>query len=150
MWKLNIGWVLKNWCFRTVVLEKILESPLDCKELKPVNPKRNQPWIFIGRTDAEAEASILWPPDAKIQLIEKDSDAGKDWRQEGKGMTEDKMVEWHHWLNGHEFEQALGDSEGQGLQYATGVWQSMGLQKVGHDWAAEQRESQFLFKGYTP
>ena len=138
MWELTIGWVLKNWCFQTVVLEKILESPLDCKELKPVNPKRNQPWIFIGRTDAEAEASILWPPDEKIQLIEKDSDAGKDWRQEGKGTTEDKMVEWHHWLNGHEFEQALGDSEGQGLHYATGVLQSMGLQKVGHDWAAEQ------------
>ena len=109
----EVGWVLKNWCFQTVVLEKTLQSPLECKEIQPVNPKRNQPWIFIGRTDAEAEASILGPPDAKSQLIEKDSDAGKGWRQEGKGTTEDKMVEWHQWLNGHEFEQALGESEGQ-------------------------------------
>ena len=108
------SWVLKNWCFWTVVLEKTLEGLLDCKEIKPVNPKGNQPWIFIGRTDAKAEAPILWPPDAKSQLIRQDPDAGQDWRQEEKGMTEDEMVEWHHWLNGYEFEQALGDGEGLG------------------------------------
>ena len=116
MWELDHkeGWVLKNWCFCTVVLEKTIESPLDCKEIKPVNRKGNQSWIFIGRTDAEAEAPILWPPNAKSWLTGKDPDAGKDWRWEEKGMTEDKMVGWHHWLNGHEFEQALGDGEGQG------------------------------------
>ena len=94
-----------NWCFWTMVLEKTLESPLDCKEIQPVNPKRNQSWIFIGRTDAEAETPILWPPDLKNWLIGKDPDAGKNWRQEQKGVTEDEMVEWHHKLNGHEFEQ---------------------------------------------
>ena len=97
-----------------MVLEKTLESPLDCKEIKPVNPKGNQPWIFIGRTDAESEAPILWPPDAKSWLIVKDPDAGQDWRQEEKGATEDEMVGWHHWINGHESEQAPGDGEGQG------------------------------------
>ena len=97
------GWVPKNWCFWFVALEKTLESPLDSKEIKPVNPKWNQPWIFIGRTDAEAEAPILWLPDAKSQLIWKDPDAGKDWGQEEKRMTENEMVEWHHWLNRHEF-----------------------------------------------
>ena len=99
------SWVPYNWCFWTVVLEKTLESPLNCKEIKPVNPKGNQSWIFIGRTDAEAETPILRPPDAKSWLIWKDSDAGKDWRQE-KGTTEDEMVGWHHRLNWHEFEQA--------------------------------------------
>ena len=98
----------------TVVLEKTLESPLDCKEIKPVHPKGNQSWIFIGRTDAKAETPILWPPDAKSWLIGKDPDAGKDWGQEEKGTTEDEMVGWHHQLNGHESEQALGDGEGQG------------------------------------
>ena len=97
------SWVPKNWCFWTVVLEKTLESPLDCKEIQPVNPKGNQSWIFIGRTDAEA--LILWPPDVKSWLIRKDPDAGKDWRQEEKGTTEDEMVGWHHWLNGHECKQ---------------------------------------------
>ena len=98
MWELDHkeGWMLKNWCFQIVVLEKTLESPLDCKEIKPVNPKRNQPWIVIGRTDAEAEAPILWPPDAKNRLTGKDSDTGKDWRHEEKGMAEDKMVGWYH------------------------------------------------------
>ena len=112
MWELDHkeGCMPKNWCFWTVVLEKTLESPLDGKEIKPVNPKGNQPWIFIGRTDAEAEAPILWPLDVKSQLIGKDPDAGKDWRQEVK---EDEMVGWHHWLNRHEFEQAPGDGEGQ-------------------------------------
>jgi len=105
MWELDHkeSWELKYWCFWTVVLEKTLESPLDCKEIKPVNPKGNQSWIFIGRTDAGAEAPILWPPDTKNWLMWKDSDAGKDWRQEEKGMTEDEMVGWHHWLGGHEF-----------------------------------------------
>ena len=106
------GWVLKNWCLWTVVLEKTLESPLDCKENKPVNPKGNQPWIFIGRTDAEAEAPILWPPDAKNWLTGKDPDPGKDWGQEVKRVTE--MAERHHWLNGHEFEQTPENSKGQG------------------------------------
>ena len=94
----------KNWCFWTVVLEKILESPLDCKEIQPINPKGNQSWVFIGRIDVEAETPILWPPDAKSWLIWKDPDAGKDWGQEEKGMTGDEMVGWHHRLNGHEFE----------------------------------------------
>jgi len=108
------GWPPKNWCSWTVVLEKTLESPLDCKEIKPVNPEENQPWIFIGRIDAEAKASILWPPDAKNWLIGKDSDAGKDWGQEEKGTAEDEMVGWQHWLNRPQFEQSLGDREGQG------------------------------------
>ena len=102
------SWVLKNWCFWTVVLEKTLESPLDCKEIQPVHPKGDQSWVFIGRTDAKTETPILWPPDAKSWLIGKDPDAGRDWGQEEKGMTEDEMVGWHHWLNEHEFEQALG------------------------------------------
>ena len=118
MWELDYkkSWALKNWCFRTVVLEKTLRNPLDCKEIKSVNPKRNQYWIFIGRTDAEAEAEapILWPPGAKNWLIGKDPDAGKDWRQEGKETTEDQMVGWHHQLKGHKFEQALGVGDGQG------------------------------------
>ena len=124
MWELDHkeGWVLENWCFWTVVLEKTLESPLDCKEIKTVNPKGNQPWIFFGRTDAEAEAPILWPPDVKSWLIIKDLDAGKDWRQEEKGKTEDEMVGWHHWLNGHEFEQAPGDGEGQGSLVCCSPW----------------------------
>ena len=113
MWELDHkeSWAPKNWCFWTVVLEKTLESPLDCKEIKQVNPKGNQSWIFIGRTDAEAETPILWPPDAKNWFIGKDPDAGKDWRQE-KGMTENEIVEWHHRLEGHEFEQALGIGNG--------------------------------------
>ena len=105
-----------------VVLEKTLESPLDREEIKPVNPKGNQHWIFIGRTDTEAEAPILWPPDAKSPLIGRDPDAGKDWRQEEKGMPEDEMVGWYHWLNGHEFEQALGDGEGQGSLVYRSPW----------------------------
>ena len=108
------GWVLKNSCFQTVVLEKILESPLDSKDIQPVNPKGNQPWIFIGRTDAEAEALILQPLDVKSWLTGKDPDAGKDWRQKAKRDTEDEMVGLHHQLNEHEFEQTLGESEGHG------------------------------------
>ena len=106
MWELDHkeGWVLKNWCFWTVVLGKTLQRLLDCKEIKSVNPKGNQSWIFIGRTDAEAETPIHGPPDSKSWLIWKDPDVGKDWMQEEKGMTEDEMVGWHHLLNGHEFE----------------------------------------------
>ena len=104
----------KNSCCWTVVLEKTLESPLDCKEIQPVYPKGNQSWLFIGRTDAKAETPILWLPDVKNWLIGKGPDAGKDWRQEKKGMTVDEMVGWHHWLNGQEFEQALGVGDGQG------------------------------------
>ena len=98
------SWAPKNWCFWIVVLEKILESPLDCKELQPVHPKGDQSWVFIGRTYVEAETPILWPPNAKNWLIGKDPDAGKDWRQEEKGTTEDEMVRWLHRLKGHEFE----------------------------------------------
>ena len=116
------NWALKNWCFWTVVWEKALESPLDCKEIQPVHPKGNQSWIFIGRIDAKAQTPILWPPDAKNWLIWKVPDAGKDWRQEEKGMTEDEMVGWHHWLNGHEFEQAPGDGEGQGSLVCCSSW----------------------------
>ena len=113
MWELDHrGWMPK-WCFWTVVLEKILESPLDCKEIKAVNPKGNQSRIFIGRTDAEAEAPIIWPPYAKNWLLGKDYEAGKDWRREEKGMTEDKMIGWHHQLYGHEFEQAPGIGDGR-------------------------------------
>ena len=115
MWELDHkeGWVPENWCFWTVVLEKIPESSLDSKEIKPVNLKGNQPWIFIRRIDAEAEAPIVWPPDVKSWLIGKDSDAGKDWGQEEMGVTEDETVGWHHWLSGHESEQTPGDSGGQ-------------------------------------
>ena len=104
MWELDHkeGWALKNWCFQTVVLEKTLESPLDCKEIQPVHPKGDQSWVFIGRTDAEAEAAIL-SPDWKNWLIRKHSDSEKDWRQEEEGMTKEEMVGWHHRLNGHEF-----------------------------------------------
>ena len=114
IWKLDHkeNWVLKNWCFWTVVLEKTLESPLDCKKIKPVNLKGNQPWIFIGRTDAEAP--IPWPPVVKSWFIEKDLHVGIAWGPDEKGAAEDEMVRQHHWLNGHEFEQTLGDSEGQG------------------------------------
>ena len=114
------GWVPKNWCFWTVLLEKTLESPLDCKKIKPINPKEKQPWVFIGRTDAEAP--IFWPPDMKSQLIENDPDLGKERRQEEKGMTVDEMVGWHHWLNGHEFEQALGDGDEQGSLVCCSAW----------------------------
>ena len=121
MWELDYkeSWEPKNWCFWTVVLEKTLDGPLDCKEIQPVHPKRNQSWIFIGRTDAVAETLILWPPNVKNWLIWKDPDAGKDWRQEEKGTTEEEMVGWHHWLDGHEFEQALGVGDRQGSLVCT-------------------------------
>ena len=106
IWQLDHkeNWVLKNWCFWTLVLEKTLESPLACKEIQPVHPKADQSWIFTGRTDAEAETPIHWPPDARNWLSGKYPDAGQDWRWEEKGMTEDEMVRWYHWLSGHEFE----------------------------------------------
>ena len=115
MWELDRkdSWMPKNWCFWIVLLEKTLESPLACKEIKPVNPKGNQSWIYIGRTDAEAEAPILWPPDVKSWFIGKDPDAGKDWRREEKGMTEHEMVGSHQQLKGSEFEQAPGIGDGQ-------------------------------------
>ena len=126
MWELDYkeSWAPKNWCFCwwTVVLEKTLKGPLDCKEIQPVHPKGNQSWMFIGGTDAEAETPILWPPDGKNWLIWKDPDAGKDWRQEEKGMTEDEMVGWHHWLNGYEFEETLGIGDGQGGLVSCSPW----------------------------
>ena len=124
MWELDHkeSWVPKNWCFWTVVLEKTLESPLDCKEIQPVNPKGNQSWIFIGRTDAEAEAPTLWPTDVKNWLIGKDPDPRKDRRQEEKGTTEDEMAGWHHWLNGHEFEQLKHEFE---LVMDTEAWHAV-------------------------
>ena len=124
MWELDHeeGWVPKNWCFQIVMLEETLESPLDCKEIQPVHPKGNQSWIFFGRTDAEAETPILWPPDEKNWLIWKDPNAGKDWRREEKGMTEDEMVGWHHWLDGHEFEEAPGVGDGQGSLACCSPW----------------------------
>ena len=124
MWELDhkAGWVLNDWCFGIMVLEKTLESPLDSKEIKPVNSKGNQPWIFAERTDAEAEAPKLWPPDAKSQLIGKNPHAGKDWGQEEKGMTEHGMVDWHHWLNGHEFGWAPGVGVGQGGLACCSSW----------------------------
>ena len=116
MWVLDYkeSWVQNNWCFWLVVLEKTLESSLDCKEIQAVNPKGDQSWVFIGRTDVEAKTLILWPPDAKSWLTGKDPDAGKDWRQEEKGTTEDGMVGWHHRLNGHGFGWTQGVGDGQG------------------------------------
>ena len=124
MWELDHkeGWAPKNWCFWTEVLEKTLESPLDCREIKPVNLKGNKSWIFIGRTDAKDEAPILWPPDVYSWFIRKDPDAGKDWGQEEKGLIEDEMVGWHHQLSEHEFEHAPGDGEGQGCLAFCSSW----------------------------
>ena len=134
MWELDHkeGWVWKKCGFRIAVLEKTFESHWGCK-IKAVNPKWNQSWIFIGRTDAEAEAPILWPPDEK-RPVGKDPDAGKVWRQEVKGTTEDEMVGWHCQLNGHQFEQALGYGEGQGSLGCC----SLRDRRVGHDWVTEQ------------
>ena len=132
MWELDHkeGWVPKN-CFRIVALEKTLESLLYWKEIKLVNPKGNQPWIFIGRTDVDAEAPTLWPPDAKSQFIGKDPNVVKEWRQKEKGLAEVKMVRQHHWLNGQGFEQTQGYSD---------LLQSMGSQRVGHDLMTEQQQ----------
>ena len=116
------SWVPKNWCFWTLVLEKTLESPLDCKEIQPIHPKGDQSWVFTGRTDVEAETQILWPPDVKSWLIGKDPDAGTDWGQEEKGTTEDEVVGWHHWLDGHEFEWTPGVGDGQGGLACCSSW----------------------------
>ena len=124
MWELDYkeSWAPKNWCFWTVVLEKTLESPLDCKEIQPVHPKGNQSLVFIGRTDVEAGTPIFWPPDVKSWLIWKDPDVGKDWRQEEKGTTEDEMVGWHHWLDGQGFWWTSGVGDGQGGPACCGSW----------------------------
>ena len=126
LWKWELDYkesvVPKNWCFWTVVLEKTLESLLDCKEIQPVHPKGDQSWVFIGRTGVEAETTVLWPPDAKSWLIWKDPDAEKDWEQEEKGMTEDEMVGWHHWLNGHGFGWTPGVGDGRGGLACCGSW----------------------------
>ena len=137
MWELDYkeSWALKNWCFWTVVLENTVESPLGCKEIQPIHPKGNQSWMFIGRTDVEAATPIFWPPDVKSWLISKDPDAGKDWRQEEKGTTEE-MVGWHHLLN-------------SGSWWWTGkpgVLQYMGSQRVRHDWATELSLILWVFK----
>ena len=138
MWELDHkeDWVLKNWCFPAVVLEKALDSPLNSKEIKPVNTKRNQPWIFIRKTDAETEAPILWLPDAKNWLMGKDPDAGKNWGRGEKGATEDVMVEWYHWLNGDEFEQIPGDNDVREAWSAAvhGVTKSWTWLEHGRDW----------------
>ena len=136
MWELDYkeSWVQKNWCFWTVVLEKMLESPLDYKKIQQVHPKGNQSWVFIGRTDVEAEIPIFWSPDTKSWLIWKDPYVGKDWRQEEKGMTEDEMVRWHYQLNGHEFGI---NSRSWWWTGQPGVLWLMGSQRVGHDWATE-------------
>ena len=133
MWELDYkeSWVLKNWYFWTVVLEKTLESPLDCKEIQPVHPKGDQSWVFTGRIHIEAETPVLWPPDVKSWLIWKDPDARKDWGQEKKGMTEDEMVGWHCRLNRHEF----GWTPGVGEAWGAAVHKE--LQRVGHNWATE-------------
>ena len=130
------GWAPKNWCFQSVVLEKTLENPLDCKEIQPVSPKGNQPWILIGRTDAKAKAPILWPPDVKSWLIGKDPDAGEDWGQEEKGVTEDKTVGWHHWLNGHELSK-LWETVKDREAWSTAVH---GSQRVVHNWVTERQQ----------
>ena len=140
MWELDHkeSWAPKNWCFCTVVLEKTLESPLDCREIQPVHPKGSQSWLFIGRTDVEAETPTLWPPEVKSWLTWKVPDAGKDWRQEEKRMTEDEMAGWHHRLDGREFKQTPGDGDGQG-----DLLRSMGSQSVGHDLATAHTASTF-------
>jgi len=140
MWELDHkkDWVPKNWFFWTVVLENTHESPLDCKEIQAVNPKGNQPWIFIGKTDAEGEAPVLWPPDMKNWLIGKDPEAGKDWRPQEKVPTEDETVGWHHWLDGW---------ASSGSWWWTGklvMLQSMGLQSVRHDWVTELNRTEYL------
>ena len=135
MWELDYkeSWAPKNWCFWTRVLEKTLESPLNLKEIQPVHPKGNQSWVFIGRTDAESETRVLWPPDVNSWLIWKDPHAGKDWRWEVKGTTEDEMVGWRHWLSGHEFEETLGAGDGEGGLACCSPWGH----RVGHDWTIE-------------
>ena len=148
MWKLNYkeSWVPENWCFWTVVLEKILESPLDCKEIQPGHPKGDQVWVFIGRTDVEAETPILWPPDVKSWLIWKVPAAGKDWRQEEKGTTEEETVGWHHRLNGHGFGWTLGIGDIQGGLACCGSWGHKDLDVTEWlNWTALNRMSQYIY-----
>ena len=136
------SWAPKNWCFWTVVLERTLESPLDCKEIQPVHPEGDQSWVFIGRTDVEAETPVLWPPDAKSWLIWKDPDAGKDRGQEEKGMTEDKMVGWHHQLNGHGFGWTPGVGDGQEGLACCSSWdrkESDMTQRLNWYWTSKER-----------
>ena len=144
MWELDCeeGWVPKNLCFWTVVLEKTVESPLDCKEIQAVHPKGDQSWVFIGRTDVEAETLILWPPDAKSWLVWKDPDAGKDWGQEEKGTTEDEVVGWHHQLNEHEFGYTLGVGNGQGGLACCNSW--------GRSWVSDWTELLYLTFLFVP
>jgi len=144
MWELDHkgSWAPKNWCFWTVVLEKILESPLDCKEIQPVHPKGNQLWIFTGRTNAKTEAPTIWLSDVKSQLNRRDPDHGKDWRQEEKGTTEDEMVRGHHWLDGHGFGQTPGYSEGQGSLTCCSPWG----RKVWRDLVTKQKQHEFLYE----
>ena len=147
MWELDYkeSWAPKNWCFWTVVLEKTLESPFDCKEIQPVHPKGDQSWVFIERTDVEAETPILWPPDARNWLIEKDPDSGKDWGQEEKGTTEDEMVGWHHWLNRHELELTLRVGDGQGGLACCSPWGCKELDKTEPwNWISLFPEDHFL------
>ena len=155
MWEFDPkeSWAPENWCFWTVVLEKALESPLDCKKIQPVHPKRgDQSWIFIGRTDAEAETPIFWPiPYSKNRLIGKDPDAGKDWRQNEKGMTEDEMVGWHHRLDGHEFEQAPGVGDGQGSLVCCSSWGCKELDKTEQlNWTELNSDKDTIMKLRTP
>ena len=138
------SWALKNWCSWTVVLQKTLESPLDYKKIQLGSPKGNQSWIFIGRTDAEAETPILWAPDGKNWLIWKDHDVGEDWRQEDKRTTEDEMVGWYHQLDGLEFEQALGVVDGQGGLVCCGSWGCT----VGHDGGTELTDGSHMAGGF--
>ena len=144
LWELDHkeDWAPMIWCFQIVVLEKTLERPLESQEIKSVNAKINQCWIFIGRTDADAEAPILWPPDMKSWPIEKDSDAGKDWGQKKKGATENEMVGWHYQLSGHEFEQTLGDREGHGSLVCCSLWGH----SIGHSLAIEQLSQEALWR----
>ena len=137
MWELDCeeSWAPKNWYFWTVVLEKTLESPLDCKEIQPVHSEGDQPWDFFGRNDAKAETPVLWPPHVKSWLIGKVSDAGRDWGQEEKGTTEDEMAGWHHWLNGHESGWTPGVGDGQGGLACCSPWGH----RVRHDWTTEQQ-----------
>ena len=134
--------------FWIMVLEKTLESPLNCKEMEPANPKGNQPWIFTGWTDVEAEAPIIWPPDAKSWLLRKDPEAGKDWGQEAKRVTEIEMVGWHHWPNGHEFEQTQGDNEGQ-ESLAHCSWLGLQSRTQLSDWTTSRYISLFLILSTT-
>ena len=149
-WNIKKRWVLKNWCFWTVMLEKTLKSPLDCKEIQPVHPKGNQFWIFIGRTDAEAETPIFWPPDVKNRLTGKDPDPGKEWRQEETGTTEDEMAGWHHWLDGRESEWAPGVCDGQGGLVCCDSWGRKELDTTERlNWNEPQRTNLFILQDVT-